>query len=920
MFIAINSRRHYIIALGLFVLFFVLFFSPVIIKDRILAPGDGLNFYYPAFERGLSLWSRYILAGYPAALDPQFLTWYPLRWLSPNFNFFVISAYILSGFFTYTLVWQLTSDSIGAWLAGLIYACGGFMVGHLGHTTIIHAAIWAPLLASAVNQMPQTRPFIWWGIGIAAICFAILAGHPQIAVYVLILGGTLAVYNTVLSSISLKKFDSRLSLLYFTCFALGIALSSIQLLPMADLAARSVRAQFSFEDFISYSLPFSHLPLVFFPFLYGPDIDLATGYFGRWNFTELVCYFGATTFVTLSPVLAQKDNKSARFWLITAIVALIFMIGKTPLGFVVYHLPVVGSFRAQARAGFLLILACAVLFGFVIASIRKRELNKDAARLAICCATLFYVAIAILIVGFYDESRRLAAQHGIRLHDWWSNVDLLQPLCLAVATGIWLSVTITRMPRTCVAGVALLVMGDLVSFGQRLEWKYASPSTPMPIELGAAKRSDSHSVTGRILPADGYLEPRDSWRPNLNEISHITSASGYGPLLPARYSEAAGVNSSGQFDYSRIDDTLLQLLNISQLSLNAEKNNASIVLGNGCGSTKGRGPVTAWLKEPIVATQIRIVSNLACSTAVSDGSVVATVEFLGSSGEPVATALPIRAGLDTAEWAIMREDVARVVKHHIPTVSRPLKGGPSFALEYETIHSLEHNRAPGSIYALRFSSSDSTQAVINFKTVELKNGESGKTQKISAIPLTDGTRWDRVEFYRQGQISAHYRKALGYAWLVDNVISLPSAAIAKAVQTSKLPDGKAFDAARTAVVENPSAELAEDLAQAAKGTVRVLSIENDRWLLESVTSSPAFLVISQSFDPGWRAYVDGRRTPLLATDYLIQGLKVPAGTSRIELRYLSASVILGAAVTGVSFIIVVSVVGFNLLRRKRRFS
>ena len=154
---------------------------------------------------GFSLWSKFILSGYPTALDPQFMTWYPLRWISPDFNFFVISAYVLAGVFTYALVWQLTLDSIAAWLAGLIYACGGFMVGHLGHTTIIHAAIWMPLLIVAVNQMHQSQTLIWWLIGIAAVCFAILAGHPQIGVYALVLCGVLAAYHLISSSRFLEE-------------------------------------------------------------------------------------------------------------------------------------------------------------------------------------------------------------------------------------------------------------------------------------------------------------------------------------------------------------------------------------------------------------------------------------------------------------------------------------------------------------------------------------------------------------------------------------------------------------------------------------------------------------------------------------------------------------------------------------------
>ena len=193
----------------------------------------------------------------------------------------------------------------------------------------------------------------------------------------------------------------------------------------------------------------------------------------------------------------------------------------------------------------------------------------------------------------------------------------------------------------------------------------------------------------------------------------------------------------------------------------------------------------------MAATSIRLVSNLSCSTAVANGTVMATVEFLDKSGQPVFNSLPIRAGIDTAEWAIERDDVARAVKHGMPSISHRRKDNPS-VLEFETTHFLKHNQPPTKVYALRFSYDASAQAAISFGTVELKNEESGETQPIdsSHIPLADGTRWDHVEFQQQGRILANYRRALGYAWLVDSVIPLASAAALKVVQQGKLPDGK----------------------------------------------------------------------------------------------------------------------------------
>ena len=48
---------------------------------------------------------------------------------------------------------------------------------------------------------------------------------------------------------------------------------------------------------------------------------------------------------------------------------------------------------------------------------------------------------------------------------------------------------------------------------------------------------------------------------------------------------------------------------------------------------------------------------------------------------------------------------------------------------------------------------------------------------------------------------------------------------------------------------------------------------------------PALVVVRNSYDAGWSATVDGAPAPLLATDYLVQGVAVPSGTHEIRLVY-----------------------------------
>jgi uncharacterized membrane protein YfhO len=44
-------------------------------------------------------------------------------------------------------------------------------------------------------------------------------------------------------------------------------------------------------------------------------------------------------------------------------------------------------------------------------------------------------------------------------------------------------------------------------------------------------------------------------------------------------------------------------------------------------------------------------------------------------------------------------------------------------------------------------------------------------------------------------------------------------------------------------------------------------------------------VLADSFDAGWRAFRQGKEIPILRVNHVLRGMLVPAGDSRIELRY-----------------------------------
>lgn len=90
-----------------------------------------------------------------------------------------------------------------------------------------------------------------------------------------------------------------------------------------------------------------------------------------------------------------------------------------------------------------------------------------------------------------------------------------------------------------------------------------------------------------------------------------------------------------------------------------------------------------------------------------------------------------------------------------------------------------------------------------------------------------------------------------------------------------------FDARTEAVVEAPV-----QLAGAAPGgSLRVLEYGAREFRVETDAPVPEFLVTSETAYPGWRAWIDGRESPLLLTNVAFRGLPVPAGQHAVKMRF-----------------------------------
>jgi Bacterial membrane protein YfhO len=100
-----------------------------------------------------------------------------------------------------------------------------------------------------------------------------------------------------------------------------------------------------------------------------------------------------------------------------------------------------------------------------------------------------------------------------------------------------------------------------------------------------------------------------------------------------------------------------------------------------------------------------------------------------------------------------------------------------------------------------------------------------------------------------------------------------------------------FDPTSEIIVPPGAASMSSNGGSGSR--LRELWRRADAFEVEVDSSGPAYAVALQTYEPGWRARVDGRPAPVVRANVLFQAVAVPAGRHRVEFQYRPASVAWG---------------------------
>lgn len=863
----------------LLIVFHLVYFAPALAAGRLLAPGDGAIYYLPFFGLSpLDLWNDDLLSGYPVLSDIQAQTFYPLRWLSPSFNVLVVSAYLVGSLGAFGLAYTLTRSRLGALMAALVFSGSGFMVAHLGHLTIIHAAAWIPVLLWAIASLRGT---LHWGAvagGAFATCFSLLGGHPQISVIGLLLAGMFAVHE-IAASVAGNGVRAGVRMLarVTALFVLGLSMAAPSLLATVASATESVRSNWTDRDFDSYSHTLETLRITFFPNLYGAHGAGPYGaYAGPWNsVTELALYAGLLPWLLALVALAGwRRNRSHLFWAGALAVGLLLTLGTfTPLGAALFELPVVGQFRAQARFGLVCVIALSVLAAFGLSAVLRGGWSRRRSLVALGLTVLGGAALLFVAAAS-------AANAG-----GWASPRIYVPLALLVASMVCL-VALLRRPGFNTALVALvLLVVDLGSFGWFYEWRDAGPmSAPMTLDTRVqAQLHKMENEPGRVLPFRAQHQGIGPLRPNINLKYGIPSVVGYGPLLSSRYAQYTGADTTGGFGQVAPDAPVLDVLGVRWLA-DLEKGSAeSQLLGTGCGAFGDIRAVRGIMPDGVEPSAIRIVSHMSCSQGIANAVTIAEVQLLASDGTLLQSST-LEAGEETAEWAYDRPDVKGSVAHARAPVAESFDAGGTQGLWFDANWKLARGLEGGKARSLQVKVRDGSPP-LRIKSAWVTGADGSPPMQVMLGPVYDPatTRLQAPLALPELPILHERMGFRGLAWGVCAVRPAEAGTISAALQSAAGARAVGFDPFRVALVE-PGQPLPR-IDCRVPPSVRLLRTRHGYREMQVQSQGRSLLVVSDSYNSGWAAEIDGAPAQVVSVDGLVLGVAVPNGTHNVVLRY-----------------------------------
>ena len=865
------------------------------------------------------IWNPDIYAGFPLLAEGQAgalypVSWLTLTWLSPlaALSADLIISHWLAAVATHWYARLVGLRPDAAFSAALVFAFGGFSMGQIGHVNILRSIAWLPIILALLELAAQRAN--WRYTLLAGLAWGVqwLAGQPQIAFMTLLFVAFYIAFRPVGTGKGLPGRSGRLirpALTGGLFVAAGLALAAVYLLPLSELSALSVRpgGRLTYAEATSLSLPLRSLLTAVLPFFYG-----APGTFwGLGDFTEMAFYAGLPVLALgITALVKSGQRRLAMLFTAAAGFALLLALGgNTPLYRWLYALPGFGSFRVPARWVFLMDFCLALLAGLGLQALPRHR--RWARRLAIACAGLGALLLASprLLHGWLANPEGGADLQRV-LSAWLARAGDLDPvgqgqrMYAGLLRGTDLRDMYVVLPSVllCLCAGWLWLLDRGVS---RRLWSW------LGVGLVAVDLWFFAAHTQQLFLLDTATHTVPPTRPALGQVAGQPLSRAY-VLLSARPWDAASdsaltYGASDLGGYSSLElgrhdrylrsfftndafDRALDLASVDTIVDPAQKlpamvwqyedvaftlHHAMLKLAPGGQTATGR-----FVLPDAPVLHLGLVTCLEDAAGIADGVPVVRLTLTGADGQQYAYLL--RAGADTADRLHDVAAQAASMQHRSAPVAYSW-GWPD-------------GRSSGHFYYSQVA----LPSPMTVARLELEYLAPEGQFWLLGLSLAGGPGTvTRLSPYMREGYDGVYRDPSDAVY--ENENALPRAYAVHAVKKVAGEDAAlaalqapGFVPGAGVVLEDPEAPQPTGHGPSSVTIERYAPMQVD---LRARMAGDGYVVLNDTYYPGWQASVDGRPARVYQANYLFRAVYVPGGEHRISFSYRPRLLWLGAGIS-----------------------